>query len=106
MSVAVSSSSHSPEAPFSEVFLKDLVQDGPQLAQGLIEHILSSLQKKSSKHKFLVLATTVDAGDGDFLAKSSFGALWDAERDGYISVKRLGGATDALLVTVYWIFLD
>lgn len=105
MTVAVTSSSHTLEAPFAEDFLTGLVEEGPDLAQALIEHVLVSLQKKSSKHKFLVLATMVNAADGEILLKSSFGALWDAEGDGYVSVKKLHGPKDATLVTVYWILL-
>lgn len=69
----------------------------------LIKYLLGQLQQKSSKHKFLAQVTSVIAPDQDIDLEvaTSFGAVWDSDRDGYISV-RMGDT----LVTVSWVFID
>lgn len=115
--VRVTKSSVSKEAPISSEYLEELVKTDEaiqlyNLKNDLIKYILEKLQIKSSKYKFLVQATNVGSGspiDIPILIASSFGAVWDGERDGYINLQVDNSESDRvdnLLISVYWIFVD
>lgn len=104
----VTASSVSKQAPITSDYLVELLQssDAQRLAGSrvdLIKYLLGQLQQKSSKHKFLAQVTSVKALDKDIDLEvaTSFGAVWDNDRDGYISVKM-----SDTLVTVSWVFID
>lgn len=108
----VTASSVSKQSPITEQYLVELLL-GPEARDlmssrvQLIKYVMGHLQQKSSKHKFLAQATTVAVADVDVdvSVASSVGAVWDSERDGYVSV-RMGGDTETVLVTVSWVFID
>lgn len=104
----VTASSVSKQSPITSDYLVELLQssEAQQLASSrveLIKYLLGQLQQKSSKHKFLAQVTSVIAPDQDIDLEvaTSFGAVWDSDRDGYISVR-----TGDTLVTVSWVFID
>lgn len=108
---SVTSHSDSATSPISVEFLRDLI-DNNQGSDDLINVILNSLQKKSSKHKFLIQSTLMvapDALDRDLNISTNFGAIWDSENDGYITIKLDsddGSEINSTLLTVYWIYTN
>ncbi|KAK6198108.1 uncharacterized protein RJT21DRAFT_133557 [Scheffersomyces amazonensis] len=57
--------------------------------QELNSLILKEYQSKSSKYKYLVQSTKLSSPivDSDLTISSNFGAIWDSNKDGYISLK-------------------
>lgn len=110
MTIELQASSKSPETPVSQEFLQGLISENAGLLQNSKEFILAIAEKigvKSSKHKFLVLVTTVKHQapvDADLSISSTVGAVWDAQKDGYFSFKVSGD--ELYLVTVYWIYVE
>jgi len=108
---SVTSHSASATSPISVEFLRDLV-DSNEDCDDLTNVILNSLQKKSSKHKFLIQSTVIvapDALDRDLNISTNFGAIWDSENDGYITIKLDrddGSEINSTLLTVYWIYTN
>ncbi|ODV78367.1 uncharacterized protein CANTADRAFT_6759 [Suhomyces tanzawaensis NRRL Y-17324] len=87
MSVSITSSSISKEAPISAQWLVELVQQlGPIDSGKRNQEVLEKLQAKSSKYKFLVQSTDVQQL-GDIGLNTKFGAIWDSERDGHINLQ-------------------
>lgn len=53
----------------------------------LSSHMLAEFSKKSSKHKFIVQVTRVAGNsDTDMSITADFGAVWESEKDGYVTV--------------------
>lgn len=91
--VSTTASSLSKESPVTIDYLADIIKKDIVKFTGtneVIEHLLAKLQKKSSKHKFLIQTTRLNAPDKidtELNLLSSFGAVWDSGRDGYVSLK-------------------
>ncbi|CUM53351.1 unnamed protein product [Debaryomyces tyrocola] len=91
--VSITSSSASKESPVTTEYLTEVIsEDINKLSEtnALIEFLLAKLQKKSSKHKFLIQATRLKSPspiETNLNILTSFGAVWDSNRDGYISLK-------------------
>lgn len=91
--VSITSSSASKESPVTTEYLTEVIsEDINKLSEtnALIEFLLAKLQKKSSKHKFLIQATRLKSPSSietNLNILTSFGAVWDSNRDGYISLK-------------------
>ncbi|CUM50343.1 uncharacterized protein AC631_01749 [Debaryomyces fabryi] len=91
--ISITSSSASKESPITSEYLIEVInKDISKLGRTneLIEFLLEKLQKKSSKHKFLIQATRLKSPspiETDLNILASFGAVWDSNRDGYISIK-------------------
>lgn len=108
MTAELQSASESKEAPVDVAFVKALVEEhaAALATKTFIPAVADALSTKSTQHKFLVQVTTVSNAsvDADLGINAAVGAVWDAEKDGYVSFKV---ATDAVhLVTVYWIYVD
>lgn len=109
MPVTLQNSSGSREAPVDPETLQKLLED--ELAQtaetnAVIANVASALQKKSTKHKFIVLLTEVKTDEDlneNVSIKLSVAAVWDGERDGYHHFR--AGSASTYMVTVYWIYL-
>lgn len=111
MSVQLQTSSASKEAPIDPQSLELLiVEHAGELAQpnDFLANVGAVLHQRSSKHKFIVLATKISASTpvNDTLAVNvAVATVWDAEKDGYHSF-RVDDATDAVfMVTVYWVYV-
>lgn len=108
--VTLTKASPSTEAPITADYFIELIKDNvdshPNSNDLIHKTLLPNLQKKSSKHKFVVQATTLKAHDADvnFQAGSSFGAVWDSVKDGYISVKVELPENQLVLITVFWLY--
>mmetsp|Transcript_6976 Transcript_6976/g.8845 ORF Transcript_6976/g.8845 Transcript_6976/m.8845 type:complete len:285 (+) Transcript_6976:15-869(+) len=91
--ISITSSSASKESPITSEYLIELINKNINklnITHELIEFLLEKLQKKSSKHKFLIQATRLKSPspiETDLNILTSFGAIWDSNRDGYISIK-------------------
>lgn len=91
--VSITSSSASKESPITSEYLIEVINKNINKlnrTNELIEFLLEKLQKKSSKHKFLIQATRLKSPspiETDLNILTSFGAIWDSNRDGYISIK-------------------
>lgn len=73
-------------------------------SSSFISALAERLAARSSKHKFLVQLTTINADDSDATIKATIGGVWDLERDGYLSYRVTGD--QIYLVTIVWIALD
>ncbi|CAK7902516.1 hypothetical protein CAAN1_07S03180 [[Candida] anglica] len=109
MSVTVTKTSPCEESPVSAPYLQKLLEDyisnGDYDNKEIIKYILENIQKKSSKHKFMVQVTRIDS-KGDLNATTSFGAIWENSRDGYVSLEVQGKENSCVsMVTVYWIYI-
>ncbi|CUM63649.1 uncharacterized protein PRCAT00001232001 [Priceomyces carsonii] len=91
--VSITASELSKESPITEHGLIELTKrfDEELLdSEQLINYLLLNLQKKSSKHKFIVQTVDVTSQvsiNMDLNLVSRSGVLWDHNRDGYISLK-------------------
>ena len=91
--ISITSSSASKESPVTTEYLTEVIsEDINKLNEtnALIEFLLAKLQKKSSKHKFLIQATRLKSPSSietNLNILASFGAVWDSNRDGYVSLK-------------------
>ncbi|EER34472.1 predicted protein [Candida tropicalis MYA-3404] len=108
MPVQVLNKSQNLEAPFTQDFISDLVEQHANLtSKNLITKVAESLKEKSSKHKFIVQATALHSDDTSFDLKiqSDFVALWDPKKDGCFTLKvsQEGGVEASTLITIYWI---
>lgn len=111
MTIKLSASSESKEAPVSVAELQELISaelNNLPTSATFIESVAGKLSEKSSKHKFLVLVTSVEPKSkvsADMTIRSSVGAVWDSARDGYNSFQIDAGAS-TFLITVYWVYAD
>lgn len=108
MPVEVLNKSLNSEAPFTQEFILDLVNQNTTLpSKDLINKVAESLKEKSSKHKFIVQATALHSDDRSFDLKiqSDFVALWDPKKDGCFTLKASQGEETgaSILLTIYWI---
>lgn len=108
MSIKLVSSSASETRPVSIQYLSDLLSEATTIdSKELIKVILQNVQKKSSKHKFLAQVTKVSStNESDCNAGTSFGAIWDNERDGYVCFeveKEIVDEHKSILISIYWI---
>ena len=91
--VSITSSSASKESPVTIKYLTEIISEDitkSNETNELIELLLAKLQKKSSKHKFLIQATRLkspESIESSLNILTSFGAVWDSDRDGYVSLK-------------------
>ncbi|KAK6458656.1 uncharacterized protein RJT20DRAFT_123694 [Scheffersomyces xylosifermentans] len=97
-SITTISSSSAKEAPITADYLNKLLEDKFAESESsasidtkeINTYILADLQKKSSKHKFIVQSTKLNAPtsvESELSIHSNFGAVWDSDKDGYISLK-------------------
>lgn len=95
------------QSPISNDWAKSLVEENGSVlssASNFISALSKRLAARSSKHKFLVQLTTIDADDSEATIKAAIGGVWDLERDGYLSYRVTGDLI--YLVTIVWIALD
>lgn len=91
--ISVTSASDSKESPVTITYLTEIISENvtkTDETNKFVELLLEKLLKKSSKHKFLIQATRLkapDTIDTNLNISTSFGAVWDTERDGYVSFK-------------------
>lgn len=91
--ISVTSASDSKESPVTITYLTEIISEyvtKTDETNKFVELLLEKLLKKSSKHKFLIQATRLkapDTIDTNLNISTSFGAVWDTERDGYVSFK-------------------
>ncbi|KAL6452403.1 TDA2 Topoisomerase I damage affected protein 2 [Candida maltosa Xu316] len=100
--VEIINKSDSVEAPFTQEFIVKLIKENVELdSKHLIDKIGEALKEKSSKHKFIVQATTFtkDNDSFDLKVQSDFIALWDSKKDGCITLE----IEKTKVVTIYWI---
>lgn len=120
-SINVTSSALSQESPITPNVLIDILNNDEAVKlyterNDLIQYLLSKFQAKSSKFKFMVQATSLKSEseiNSNLLIASSFGAVWDSDKDGYISVNvnivdddSHNESIQNILITVYWLFVD
>lgn len=115
MSVRLTSSTESKEAPADAAFLKELLTNElTKLSEPKVfaQNVVASLGKKSSKHKFIVEVTTVEKKEDfneDLKITSSVAVVWDPERDGYstFQIDSVECAPDSsFIVTLFWNYVD
>lgn len=109
MSLSLQASSKGKESPVDVVGLEKILEgelDKLSEPQLFIEAVASTLHKKSTKHKFIVLVTQVDADaniNENLSIKSAVGTVWDTEKDGYHLFKVEAEST--FMVTVFWVYV-
>lgn len=113
MSVTIVGSSIAEEAVGDEIYLKGLVTESLSnnssiSTNNVIDHVLQSLQKRLSKYKYIVQATSVRSeNDVDLLIRTQYGAAWESKRDGCITLKYDAESDqDIIYITIYWIYAD
>lgn len=107
MSIELKTSSHTQESPVTVEALQAILElvdvTDPK---SFCEAVANKLAVKSSKHKFLVLTSSIDAPvepNADLSIATSFAAVWDSDKDGFCCFQITGESTH--LVTVYWIYV-
>lgn len=109
MPVELQASTESKEAPVDVSSLEKLINEESSklnVPSVFIEDLASALQKRSTKHKFIVLVTEVKADEAineDLSIKVLVGTVWDGDKDGYHHFKVDSAST--FMVTVYWIYV-
>lgn len=109
MSISVTAKSAHTEAPFDVQFIEKTLEDNLSNIDAIdafSEKVLNTFSTKSSKHKFLIQATRVDAEDSleaNLKIQTSVGALWDPKKDGYYSFEVRTAESVKYLLTVVWI---
>lgn len=92
----------SEESPFGEEYILELVQKVANSEDDLIKTLLAELQKKSSKHKFLINTSRVASPEqieADLQISTNFGAVWDSKRDGFITIKVTNNKEDSTKIS-------
>lgn len=125
----------SKESPITVKEIRDIVEAQLTSPNELQSNVLKELIKKSSKHKFIVQTTNINVEDTnvDVGITTKFGAAWEPEKDGYITVTvselepklersdTIGGIVEAygdgpektektvkgtqILVSIFWLFV-
>lgn len=122
-SIVQNANSDSQEAPVSLDFFENLINEykgSIKDSAEVINYLLTKLQEKSSKHKFLVEITQILSDKSIHVGlniSSKIGTLWNQEKDGYISFiielkdqsdteskEKKSENTDIIVVTVIWIY--
>ncbi|RLV96007.1 hypothetical protein JA1_000557 [Spathaspora sp. JA1] len=86
MVVAITNKSSFKEAPFTEEYIVDLINQHILLDnKQLIAKLGEILSHKSSKHKFIIQFTNVSNIDSDLNIDSNFASVWDSTKDGCIT---------------------
>lgn len=67
--------------------------------------VIDELGKKTSKYKFIGQTTVIEA-ENNVSVTGDYAALWDVDKDGYISMKVKGSESSTVLITVFWIYVD
>ena len=108
LSVKLLSSSKSEQRPVTAQYVTDILSSSSSFdSSELIRRILEDVQKKSSKHKFLVNVTKITSSDdSECSAASNFGAVWDSEKDGYYSFEVLLEEHKSTIVSIYWVYIS
>lgn len=107
LEIKLVSSSKSDKRPVTAEFITDILANNSLFdSNELIRKILESVQKKSSKHKFLVNITKISSSDeSECTAGSNFGAAWDNASDGYFTFELQPKEHQSIIVSVYWIYI-
>lgn len=112
MSIKVTASSDHTESPLAAEFVQETLKEHLSSIEDVnvfTGKLAEAFSTKSSKHKFLILVTSVAAGESveaDLKVKTSVGAIWEPKKDGYYSFEVKGEDSGKYLITVFWISVD
>ncbi|KAG0671128.1 Tda2p [Kluyveromyces marxianus] len=107
--VEISDCSTELNGPVSAERLTTILNDAlgkDEPVQASIESVVKHLNESSSKHKFIVNATTLEANsveNADFSIDNYVGSSWNAKSDGVFHCQLKKGDHTTVLVSVFWI---